>query len=148
MDKKGVAPVIATVLLIVIVVVAIALVVAFVMPMIKDSMAKSKACSEARLTIEYACYNNTHVIMRVSRGAEEFGLDGALVQLINDTTTKTQTLTATQLDIDALGSKTIYVPWSTKPTAVGIAPKVKIAGRNQPVLCDVIATVLVSTQCP
>ncbi|MEM4702970.1 MAG: type IV pilin [Candidatus Pacearchaeota archaeon] len=147
-NKKAVAPVIATVLLIVIVVIAVALVIVFVIPMMRESMIKSKACSEARLEIEYACYDSStnSLKIKISRGSEEFNLTSVVVQAINSTVTNTRQVS---VSIGPFGSevKELVSP-VTNPSGVGIASVVKVPERASTITCDIISVVPVSPECP
>lgn len=166
MQRKGVAPVIATVLLIVIVVVAVALIVAFVMPMIKESMNKAKACSDARIEIAFACHDESskELILKISRGSEEFELVGINIQLANETTTISKTIEkdkqynwitgaaaiTSSIDLPGQFEQRTYKINLTNPnvnivpSSVAIAPIVKFLEKKY--TCDVTSSVLV-TKC-
>jgi len=138
-QKKGVAPVISTVLLIVIVVVAVALIVAFVIPLITDSMDKAKACSDATLELESARQNTTDIAVQISRGSTEFDLQGVIIQLISANSKKVQ---EKPLTIGPFESELIYFnyPNAEQVEAVGIAPIVKLPGKDKIIKCDILVT--------
>ncbi|MCS7134431.1 MAG: hypothetical protein NZ889_01045 [Candidatus Pacearchaeota archaeon] len=147
MEKKGVAPVVATVLLIVVAVVGVALLVTFIMPMIRESMVKAEVCSKARLNLDDACYdeNLKKLFVRISRGSEEFQLEGAILQIINETRTETKKMSGGEIDIGILESVTIDIQREYRPDAVGIAPIVKTAEKIEPIICEVTTRIPVRT---
>ncbi|UCD20569.1 MAG: type IV pilin [archaeon] len=138
MKKKAVAPVISTVLLIVIVIVAVALIMAFVIPMIRENMDKAKACgAEAQLDLEYANQNITtnNVTIRVTRSSAEYDLRGIVVQLISVEGTEVK-----EIDVegfDPFESRVIEILWRENITSVGIAPVVKLVGKEKVIKCDI-----------
>ncbi|MEM1536073.1 MAG: archaellin/type IV pilin N-terminal domain-containing protein [Candidatus Pacearchaeota archaeon] len=161
MQKKAVAPIIATVLLIVIVVVAVALIVAFVIPMIKESMNKAKACSEARLEIISACRTSDELNLRIGRGSEEFELVGIVIQLSNETKTISKTIekgkaynwitgSAIQPNLPGQFEQITYKINLTHsdigivPSSVAVAPIVKVLDKKY--FCEVVSSTIV-TEC-
>ncbi len=100
-NKKGIEPVIATVLLIVITIVVVALVIAFVVPFIQRQMKGAEICYDARIEIKESesCYNSTHVIVKVSRGAEEFELSDIILKVITEIETRTKKISELGFDL-------------------------------------------------
>jgi len=136
-NKKAVEPVIATVLLIVIVIVAVALIVAFVIPMIRESMDKAKACGPGnQVELEYAKQNlsSRTITVRISRGSSDFTLEGIILQMTNSTTAK---IHRQATNISAYEADVITFSWPGAADSVGIAPVIKLVGKDKPIECDI-----------
>lgn len=91
-NKKGIAPVIATVLLIVIVIAGVALIITFLIPFMQQQMGEAELCYNARVEIKEAesCYNSDLLIVKVSRGAQEFELSDIILKVSTATETRTK----------------------------------------------------------
>ncbi|UZE94263.1 MAG: hypothetical protein IB618_01690 [Candidatus Pacearchaeota archaeon] len=127
-NKKGIEPVIATVLLIVITIVVVALVIAFVVPFVQEQMKGAELCYGARVEIKEACFNYTdsHLVIRIGRGAEDFELVGIVVQASVAEVTKTHILKEDTDYGDGLPKVLEEIQYKIPLTAFDIADNINI----------------------
>ncbi len=142
-NKKGVSSIVATVLLVLITVTVAGVIWQAVIPMVNKALQMNRACINARLSIDttsgYTCYdeNKKQASIMVSRGAEEFELNGLQIGLSSEGKTdryeirqrsEIDSYTKSLLHMEGSDSSTIFTDEMGKVVTANGNAQISIAG--------------------